>query len=155
MTLALVPRPATSAEFLTVYNRLSVALREPQDDSGITQGVYFDALKDVPLEALTAGAETLAREPGRRFFPTTAEWRTAAQAWRMSTFRAHETEVDRVEWRHECSGCEDTGFTFHECAGGQTGACGRRRKHAAHSFVRVCPCRPTNRTYQRHHSGHV
>lgn len=182
MTLSLVPRGATDKEFVGIYNRLCVALREPQDDTGITQGVYFDALRDVPLEALKAGAEALEREPGRRFFPTTAEWRTAAQAWQASRQREAATVVDRVAWRYECLACDDTGYELVHCGGGavpdvtlehvdkgqvkgrswfykpydgpEAVTCGRKRAHAPHRYVRVCPCRPTNRTFQRHHGGY-
>lgn len=53
-------------------------------------------------------------------------------------------------WRDECGACQDTGWELHECHGGERGFCGRRQNHAAHSYVEVCTCRPTNRTYQRH-----
>ena len=37
MTLTVVSKTSTDAEFLVVFNRLAVALREQQDASGITQ----------------------------------------------------------------------------------------------------------------------
>lgn len=148
MTLAIVAKPPDEAQFLKVFNRLCVALREPADDSGITQGVYFDALKDLPLPAVDAGAVTLTREKGRRFFPTTAEWRTAAEEAQEAQLRKAVQPARSEPWRLECERCEDTGWILGlECDGGDY--CGRRKVHAPHSFVRECPCRPTNRTYQR------
>ena len=151
--LAFVSGSTTNATFLRVFNRLCVALREPQDDSGATQGVYFDALKDLPLDALEAGARALMTEPGRRFFPTTAEWRTAAEkAHAVQLRKAVEPEPDRG-WSLECSHCEDTGWELFRCTG--NAECGRANNHAPHDFVRVCSCRPTNRTFQRHHLQHT
>ena len=149
MTLALVPKPATDAEFLTLFNRLCVGLRETQDDTGITQQVYFEALKDVPREALEAGAVALMKQAGRRFFPTTAEWRTEAEKASEQHLRSA-VSVGRVDpWRHECQSCEDTGWVMGLTCDGGT-ACGRKHTHAPHSYTVACACRPTNRTYRRH-----
>lgn len=147
MTLALVPKPPTDQEFLVVFNRLAVALQAPQDESGITQGVYFDALKDLPMPALDAGALTLMREGGRRFFPSTAEWREAAQAAQRTQLREAVRPSRAEPWHHECASCGDTGWQPRTCDGSDV--CGRHKQHAAHDYVSVCPCRPTNRTYQR------
>jgi hypothetical protein len=35
----------------------------------------------------------------------------------------------------------------------QPATCGRTRPHLPHSWTRACPCRATNRTYQRHQLG--
>ena len=145
--LALVRPAATEADFLAVYNRLLVALREPADDSGVTIGSYFDALKDLPLSALEAGARALMQEPGRRWFPTTAEWRTVATEARQQELRAALSGREEP-WRSDCTACDDTGWSYHDCDG--TGACGRLPAHDAHQFARICPCRPTNRTWLRH-----
>lgn len=147
MSLALA-KAVTDAEFLPIFNRLCVALREPQDDSGVTQGIYFDALKDLPTVALEAGAVTLMREPGRRFFPTTAEWRSVAELAVSQQIRETLTAVREQPWVHECEHCEDTGWERFECTGDRF--CGRPTVHAAHTFVRICSCRATNRTFQRH-----
>lgn len=154
MTLALVPKPASDAEFLAVFNRLCVALRETQDDSGITQSVYWDALKDLPIEALDAGAVALSREAGRRFFPTTAEWRTAAERAATDTLRKALHAPREEPWHHECRECEDSGWlTAMSCPGDST--CGRRKAHRPHEYTQACPCRLTNRTYRRNimHGG--
>lgn len=97
-------------DFLQVFNRLCVALRDPGDDSGVTQGIYFDALKDLPMRALEAGAAALMREPGRRFFPTTAEWRAAAEHAQMQQLREAVKPARSEPWRYECDRCEDTGW---------------------------------------------
>lgn len=141
-------RPTADADFLALYNRLCVALREPADDSGVSQQVYFDALKDLPVRALEAGAAALMKEPGRRFFPTTAEWRTAAEAAQRNQFREATKPIRAEPWRCECTACDDTGWEILECTGDNF--CGRQKKHLPHTFAKVCPCRPTNRTYQRH-----
>jgi hypothetical protein len=146
----LVGSQAEDAAFLAVYNRLCVALREPQDDTGITQGVYWDALKDLSMEALETAASVLMRQPGRRFFPTTAEWRTEAERAQLARLREVVRPGRDQPWQYECESCEDTGWVGSmECDGAAGSRCGRRRVHLAHTFTRVCPCRPTNRTYQR------
>lgn len=142
--------PTIDAEFLVIYNRLCVALREQPDDSGVTQGIYFEALKDLPVTALEAGAAALMKEPARRFFPTTAEWRTAAEKSQLDQLRAAVKPAREEPWHVECDNCEDTGWSFHECDG--TDLCGRKNRHAPHRYVKACPCRPMNRTYQRHQS---
>lgn len=151
MSLQLVGNGPGRPEFLQVFNRLCVALREPADDSGVTQGIYFDALKDLPLKAVEAGATALSRERGRKFFPTTAEWRSAAELALTEQLR-HAVKPAREEpWRLECERCEDTGWVLPlECdgAGGVPG-CGRSKRHGAHTWTYACPCRPTNRTYIR------
>ena len=146
--LALVAKTPSDAEFLKIFNRLCVALRESQDDSGVTQGVYFEALRDLSLPALEAGAQSLMKEPGRRFFPTTAEWRAEAERAQMQQLKQAVQPAREQPWRFDCTACEDTGWERFECTGDTS--CGRQRRHEAHTYVRVCPCRATNRTWQRH-----
>lgn len=148
MTRMLVPRPPTDAQFLALFNRLLVALREPADDTGVTQGVYWDALQDLPGPALEAGATALMREPGRRFFPTTAEWRTAAETAQRAQLRAAVQPARDEPWHDECGACRDTGWEVKTCDG--SALCGRQQPHAPHEYVQPCTCRPMNRTYQRH-----
>ena len=147
-TLTLVPKPTTEQEFLAIFNRLCVALREQQDDSGITQGVYWEALSDLSTTALEAGAQRLMRQQGRRWFPTTSEWRTEAEKAQTEALKAALPPARETPWRHECRDCEDTGWVRGlTCPGDST--CGRTDPHAAHDFTRACPCRPENRTYRR------
>ena len=149
MNTDLIPAPAQSAEFLAIYNRLCVGLREAPDDSGITQGIYWDALKDLPCAALETGAVALMREPGRRFFPTTAEWRQAAERAQITQLREAVRPARDAPWVHECHDCEDTGWRYHTCT--ETNPCLRTKAHARpHDYVTPCPCRVSNRTYMRH-----
>lgn len=151
MADSLIPftRPTASQEFLKIFNRLCVALREPKDDTGVTQDVYFSALKDLPVAALRAAAESLAKETGRRFFPTSAEWRTAAEDANRKQLQAAVQPGRDEPWHFDCEDCEDTGWIRLHCGGNDT--CGRRNRHQPHDYVIVCGCRATNRTYQRHH----
>lgn len=147
--LAKLDTGADAAEFLQIFSRLCVALREPQDDSGITQGVYWQALSDLSLDALAASAIALARDTSRRFFPTTAEWRAAAGAAYEQKLRAAVQPAREQPWVHECRDCEDSGWVLDlTCDGGTT--CGRTKKHLPHTYTVACPCRATNRTYRRH-----
>ena len=141
--------PAGATDFLRIFNRLCVALREPQDDSGVKADVYFDALKDLPLKSLEDGAGRIIREPGRKWFPTTAEWRGAALEAQELAFRAAVQPATREKpWVDECEACNDTGWAYQFCPGDVS--CRRPRTHAAHDYVRVCSCLPNNRTFQRH-----
>lgn len=143
--------PPSFDDFVKIFNRLSVALRAQADESGATLRVYFEALKDLPLALLASSATMLMKESGRRFFPTTAEWRTAAEKIQIDQRRQFAAREPR-DWQTECENCDDTGWErFVECTGDET--CGRKNPHLPHSYVRVCPCRPTNRTYQRHHAS--
>ncbi len=149
--IGLSQKLATEQEFLAVFSTLCVALRESQDESGITQQVYWEALKDLSFKSLEMGAGNLMREAGRRFFPSTAEWREAARTADI-TFR--NIDLGRTEpWHDECRDCEDTGWVMGLTCPGDT-TCGRPNKHAPHTYTMACPCRPTNRTYLRkYHFG--
>ena len=138
------------AAFIQIFNRLCVALREPHDDSGITQETYFEALSDLAIEDLQGGANLLMRDAGRRFFPTTAEWRDAARTASRDSWRLALPPAREQAWRHDCEVCEDTGWVMGLACDG-TDQCGRTHRHPAHSYTRVCVCRATNATYQRHH----
>lgn len=144
--------PPPPADFLRVFNRLAVALREPIDASGVKAEIYREFLSDLSIHALVAGANKLARETGRKFFPTTAEWRAAAVDTQRKQLQA--AVGDRSEertWTHECDICDDTGWRKFQCDGTDRGFCRRTFKHYPHDYVEVCDCRPTNRTFIRHH----
>lgn len=147
MTLALVGPGADHLEFMQTFNRLCVALREKESDAATMQ-VYYDALKDLPCAAVQAGARALQMEPGRKWFPTTGEWRLAAEKAALEQLKAAVQPAREEPWHMECEACDDTGWALFDCAGDRV--CGRAEKHRAHTFVRVCSCRPMNRTYQRH-----
>lgn len=145
--MALVGPSAERLEFVQVFNRLCVALREKDADAATMQ-VYFDALADLPFAAVQQGAVALQNEPGRKWFPTTGEWREAAQEAGERQLKAAVKHAREEPWRLECTLCEDTGWRLADCSGDSF--CGRERKHAAHGFARACACRPTNRTWARH-----
>lgn len=150
MTTALTFGTST-AEFLIVFNRLCIGLREQHDESGVTQGVYYDALKHLPLSVLRVSADQLATEPGRKYFPTTGEWIDVARAVLAKQQRDDSpvrANAGTHTWTVECSACDDSGCEYFECTGDTF--CGRTQPHAKHTFARPCPCRETNRTYQRH-----
>lgn len=133
--------------FANVFGVLAIQLRATDVDEA-TVRAYYHALSDLTLESIQASAVAFSREPGRRFFPTTAEWRDAANTARLTVFREHLLSHREEPWRLECERCEDTGWTIHDCAGDTF--CGRQKAHYAHTFARPCACRPTNRTWQRH-----
>lgn len=146
---------ATSPErFLQVFNRLAIALREKDTDAATVQ-VYFDSLFDLPLESLEESAAQLMRDSGRKWFPTTAEWREVAEKCTRIVLRKALPAPDRPEWRFDCLACYDTGWEYFSCDGSDgdaLSACARQMQHYAHDFVKICPCRPTNRTWLRHNS---
>lgn len=145
--MSTVITPMTAHEFGTIFTRLAAQLRWSDYDAQAVLD-YFEALKRQSLEATDAAAQAFATEPGRRFFPTTGEW--SERANKAATAQVREAlTLGRVEpWQLECDACEDSGWERFECTGDSF--CGRQRTHAAHTFVRVCACRATNRTYQRH-----
>ena len=138
--------PMSEGEFAEIFARLAVQLR--WHDAGETEArCYYDALRHFKASYVRTAATNLALEPGRKYFPTTGEWRDGI----LTAQREENTQLltERAEWRTECTDCDDTGWNYHQCKG--TAQCGRDRAHAAHEYVTECPCRPTNRTYQRHH----
>lgn len=134
-------------EFSEIFSLLAVQLRAQDADEATMRG-YFVALKDAPVEAVAASAQAFAKEPDRRFFPTTAEWYQAAQNVTVETLRKSLPPARHEPWHHTCDLCEDTGWEPFECPGDAT--CGRQRPHYAHRYVRPCPCRPINQTWIRH-----
>lgn len=153
MSLGLMRRGLTPEQFVPIYNSLCVACQARQDETGVTQGVYYRALSDLSLESLQASSEAIARNgvvrDGQRktYFPTTAEWREVAQTHERERLREAVKPARDEPWVDECGACNDTGWEYFRCDG--TDICGRRKKHAAHDYVRPCTCRPTNRTYAR------
>lgn len=144
-------QPTSDTEFVAVFNRLAVALQVQPDERGITQGVYFEVLRDLPLAALEASVEALMCERGRKYFPSTPEWREAAEHAHGAQLRAALRPARDEPWQVECEACDDTGWQVRSCEGLPESLCGRVKvHHAAHDYVEVCPCRAMNRTFQGH-----
>lgn len=137
----------TLAEFTPVCLRLARQLRTEIAADDVRD--YAEALAAYDRVDLAAAATAIAVEPGRRFFPSTAEW--AERAKKTQRERLLAQPPDREPWRVECEGCDDTGWRFRTCDG-EHRICGRAAAHGEHAFVEACDCRPTNRTYQRHHA---
>lgn len=157
MTTSLMqPSSMTEREFGTIFAILGMQLRWTDADE-MTIRSYYEALKDLPIEAVKASATDIARhgvtdertgERRRGFFPTSAQWFDAASHTVTESLRKALPAARTEPWKSECTHCEDTGFEPHECPGDVT--CGRTFAHVAHRYVRLCPCRPTNRTWLRH-----
>lgn len=140
----------TEREFGTVFAKLAMQLRWTDAD-GVTIRAYFDALQGLPLEAVGTAADAFAREAGRKYPPTSAEWHQGALDARSEIVRKRlALPAGRTEpWRHECASCEDTGWVVAlECDGSPL--CGRVQAHPAHPYTKPCGCRATNHTFQRH-----
>lgn len=138
----------TFENFAEIFSLLSLQLRLTDSDELTVRG-FYDALKDLPVDAVQTAARSFAVEKNRRFFPTTAEWHTNAKA-HIAAVRQKQLDVPRdTPWRFECQSCEDVGWVHFHCSG--DASCGRRNAHAEHDFVVPCDCRASNRTYQRHH----
>lgn len=54
-------------------------------------------------------------------------------------------------WQDECGACDDTGWEVRRCYPDTANNCGRRTEHGEHEYVSLCSCRPSNRTFHRHH----
>ncbi len=137
----------TAEEFAVIFARMASQLRwldyRPTDTAN-----FYDALKDLPIALIHESAKQLATQANRRFFPTTAEWRGKALDIEAELRRA--ALIGERVWKTECDTCEDTGWEYFSCPGDET--CGRTKTHLPHNYVKPCLCRPTNRTYQRHHA---
>lgn len=137
----------TERAFGIAFAKLAVQLRFADADE-VTIRAYYEALRDLPLPAIQDSGVRFAREAGRKYFPTSAEWHEAASTLAVQHLRETLPPARAQGWQVECAACDDTGWMPFACPG--DASCGRERRHAAHSYVRVCPCRPTNRTWERH-----
>jgi hypothetical protein len=135
--------------FSQCFNVLAKRLRVADVDAADLQS-YYTALSHLPEWALEQGATELAIEKGRRFFPTTAEWASAADA--AIQRRLRESLSHGRVWQEECVSCHDSGWKEYHCTA--TSRCGRiwcekNGERYTHDYYAVCPCRPNNHTYQR------
>lgn len=141
---------STFQDFARVFGILALQLRLPDGADPVLMAAYHEALSDQPLETIHDAAKFFAREAGRKYFPTSAEWLTQCRKQFKTELRKVLADPNARTWQHDCTNCEDTGWEIlPECPGDST--CGRTKPHAPHSYARMCFCRPTNPTYQRHH----
>ena len=135
--------------FGQTFNGLCVAFGKPIETASMA--VYFDALEDLPIEAVQGSARELQRTGGE-FFPTTAKWHAEAERAVAREVRKALPPGRVVPWQYDCPACEDTGWTEHTCTA--VHRCGRPRCDQdpahTHTYVQTCPCRATNPTYRRH-----
>lgn len=135
------------SEFGSVFGVLSLQLRALDTDEA-TVRAYYEVLQKFPLDSIQRSARMFAQERDRKFFPTTAEWATAAERVFENTARQKLLSEREKPWQMECESCDDTGWLILDCPDQD---CGRRHSHSPHTWARPCPCRASNRTYQRHH----
>lgn len=93
-------------QFVQSFNRLCVALRE-KDPDVIQMRVYFEGLKDLELQLVTAAADHLSLSA--EWFPKLPEWRAAVEQIRLERHDAQRAFL-RSAKRPLCPVCEDTGW---------------------------------------------
>jgi hypothetical protein len=146
--------PMTEREFGVVFAKLANQLGSRDVDLATIQS-YYEALQDLPLEGVRQAATAFSRERGRRWLPGSPEWREKVEEVQRETLRQVVQPTREKAWQSECEDCGDTGWVMGlECDGrGSAGrGCDRDTAHRPHTFTRVCPCRLSNRTWQRHQS---
>jgi len=150
-TLRLVTAALTRTDFNRAFVTLATALRSTDTDPAAI-AVYFEALHNLDASAVLEAARQFSIEHGRRYMPTTAEWHGAAVTLKREADLREVVSARPDPWHYECEVCEDTGWTLEpDCAGdGNHQGCWRTSPHRAHTWTRICTCRPHNRTYQRH-----
>jgi len=114
---------------------------------------YWATLSDCEQADVIDSGLTLRRTAGGEWPPSASTWHQAAKALERDR-RLHDTiELGREQfWKAECHDCDDTGWQVHDCtAANRCGrpVCGQMAEAHTHTYATACPCRPTNRTYQR------
>lgn len=108
----------TLREFGVVFGKLAMQLRAMDADEATIRS-YFEPLADLPLDAVRMAQEAFAREAGRQWLPTSAEWRERALEAQQALLRKALPSGREEPWHLECESCEDTGCVFGlECDGG-------------------------------------
>lgn len=140
-------------QFAQAFNVLAVASRLPAAEADASmQRVYFMAMRDLSLESVVQAAAALAKTA--QWFPKVSEWRQAARIAHVASIKALPPGRE-TPWEDECGACNDTGWEERRCYPGTRNTCGRKKCDAEaseHMYSLPCTCRPTNRTYQRHHA---
>lgn len=99
----------TLGEFSVIFGKLALQLRATDVDEPMIRS-YFEPLSDLPLESVRMAQEAFSRESGRKWFPTTAEWRERAQMADTEALRKALPPARTEPWKDECKDCSDTGF---------------------------------------------
>lgn len=140
--------------FKIAFNRLAVATRLPADQiDAVMQRIYFEGLAELSIDAIVEGGRVL--EQSAQFFPKVAEWREQARLAQLAQVKALPPGREQP-WVDECGACGDSGWETKRCYPGTRNTCGRKvcdSERPEHSYVIPCTCRPTNRTFARHHLG--
>jgi hypothetical protein len=114
---------------------------------------YWATLSDCDPHDVAAAALDLRRGAGGEWPPSASTWHQVADQIGRDRRLRETIQLGREQhWRAECQDCDDTGWQSLECTA--TARCGRPRCDQAeeaftHGYAAVCPCRPTNSTYQR------
>ena len=151
MSNALVPVDSSleKPRFATLMAMLNETYARKDPFSQTLSATYWDVLKDLPIEAVEHAVRTTLRSS--QWLPKPSELRELALQHIEGKLRSELHQARETPWQFECSACQDTGFTSHDCIEDDPcRACSDEGRHLYdHRFVRVCPCRLNNRTYQR------
>jgi hypothetical protein len=104
--------------FAAAFGGLCLALREKEPDAPQLR-IYFEALKDLDVELVTAAAEHLVKHGAgdRAWFPKAPEWRTVVETIERQRYdeqKARIRERLRAGLPPLCLACNDTGFARDE-----------------------------------------
>jgi hypothetical protein len=114
-----------------------------------TTGEWAEVADAVQHEALRRAVKPARDEP----------WHFDCESCEDTGWAPHQCDGGAAAWPEAAGASDDIGnrpFSYKalgrltETPGPST--CGRRKAHAPHDYVTVCPCRPTNRTWIRHRS---
>lgn len=136
--------PDDALRFHHAITSLGLAFHRDLDDADFER--FAIDLDDVPIDRVEAACVHLRRHAKR--FPTVAHIREQADLLpRVSATRAIASSVPaRPDDPPHCARCEDTGWE--QGLWCESGSCGHRRAHGAHSFTRPCDCRASNPVYR-------
>lgn len=121
--------------FFAAYGRLATALRD-KDPDPIAIRVFFDCLRDLEIEFVTAAADSLARR-AEYGFPKLPDWIREANRIRAERVAAQRAFLRRLP-APLCAECSDTGVRQID-AGPTVGG-----RHAS-SLAAPCPCQQQRR----------
>lgn len=143
-----IDRPA----FARLVSTLATVHNRKVDDATLL--AYFEALEDIPLELIEAGAKELQKHS--RHMPKPADFREAVQKVRRAAAPLPPVtdEHGQPVLTFVCLRCEDTGWRpVCGCDTGRLDMSHRCPEHGGEGKapirVRACECRPTNANFHR------